>query len=64
MMFAVTNNGSGKDDVSVFGSYTYAADLAHYSDQILSIVDSHAPDRTTGENRESHGMEPEALRQR
>ena len=35
MMFAVTNYGSGKDDVSLFGSYSYAADLAHYCDQIL-----------------------------
>jgi len=40
VMFAVKSALDRKDDVSVFGSHTYAVDLAHYRDQILSIVDA------------------------
>lgn len=40
VMFAVASNLHRKDDVSVFGNYTYIVDLAHYRDQILSIVDA------------------------
>ena len=51
-MFAVASTLDRKDDVSVFGGYTYSIDLAHYRDQIMSIVDAAQagqPEVPTGE---------------
>ena len=52
VMFAVASTLDRKDDVSVFGGYTYSIDLAHYRDQIMSIVDAAQagqPEVPTGE---------------
>ena len=37
-MFSVSSGLDRRDDVSVFGSSTHAADLAYYREQILSFI--------------------------